>query len=107
MPTVYNDPKTGKRAQARTDDGRFAAGESVLFSGKSTDESVIGTMPVKVIVPHSNAHLVTSIDKSGRSYEGAARHIPTATVERAARTGNFPSPAKQFDAFHHTLSKIG
>jgi hypothetical protein len=88
------------------DKGRFAAGDMVKFNGESADGKFSGLFPVKVINPHSNADKVSHTDKSGRMYEGAFRHLPTATVERGERKGNFPVPARQFEAYHHTLFKL-
>jgi hypothetical protein len=95
-----------KRKQSRDPAGKFAAGDSARFNGEAADKSVSGSMDVKVTNPWSNKHLVTSTDSRGQPYEGAYAHIPTATVERPARTGSFPAPAKQFEAYHHTLTKL-
>lgn len=77
----------------------FYAGQRVRFSGHSADNRVNGDMDVNVVHPHSNGHLVTKTEGSGkklREYEGASRHIRTATVKNDRGT--------QFEAFHHTLS---
>jgi hypothetical protein len=96
-----------KRIAARSPAGKFKAGEAVRFSGKAASGTVEGDMDVKVVDPWSNKHLVTHTDKRGDCYEANGRsHIATATVERAARTGAFPAPAKQFEAHHHTLRSL-
>lgn len=95
-----------KKAQSRDPQGKFAAGDTARFSGNSADNKVSGSMDVKVTNPWSNKHLVTHSDNRGQPYEGSSQHIATATVERPERKGAFPSPARQFEAYHHTLSKI-
>jgi hypothetical protein len=89
---------------------QFSEGQGVRFEGNSADGKVSGGMDVKVINPHSNASLVVRTEGTGkhaRQYDAQGhQHIPTATVERPARTGSFPTPAKQFEAFHHTLYAI-
>jgi hypothetical protein len=78
-----------------------AAGKTMRFNGRSVKGDVEGSMPVRVVNPHSNAHLVTHT-KGGREYEGAYTHLRTATVERPAHKER---PARQFEAYHHTLSE--
>jgi len=88
---------------------QFTSGQTVRFEGASADGKVSGGMDVKVINPHSNSHLVTHTEGKGknlRMYEGGIRHIPTVTVERPASTGSFPRPAKQFEAYEHTLQRL-
>jgi hypothetical protein len=105
MPTEIST--AAKRKQARDPNGKFAAGDSARFSGQSADGAVSGDMDVKVINPWSNKERVTSTDNRGQPYEGAHQHIPTATVERAAYKSSISGEraAKQFEAYHHTLSK--
>lgn len=94
------------RKKSRDPANAFAAGDSARFSGQSADRSVSGEMDVKVVDPWSNKNKVTHSDKSGTPYEGASRHLPTARVERPEQKhmGQM-RPAKQFEAYHHTLSK--
>jgi hypothetical protein len=73
---------------------QYTVGQKVRFDGKSADGNVIGSMPVMIVDPHSNAHLVTQT-KGKRQYEGANRHLPTATVVNER--------GRQFEAYHHTL----
>lgn len=86
---------------------RFQAGQSVRFNGESADRTVTGSLPVKVVNPWSNRDKVTHTDNRGQPYEGAGMHIPTATVERAAgKSALDKRPARQFEAYHHTLSNV-
>lgn len=91
--------------EARKKEADWKEGDSARFSGHSADGTTSGDMDVKIINPHSNAHKITHTDKSGRHYENSHTHIATATVERPARTGGFKSPAKRFEAHHHTLQR--
>lgn len=91
--------------EAKRKHTEYHEGETVRFSGQAADGSTSGDMDVKVVNPHSNKHKITHTDKSGRHYEGSHSHIPTATVERPARLGMSPAPARNFEAHHHTLSK--
>jgi hypothetical protein len=94
------------RKQSRDPGAKFAAGDSARFSGQSADRSVSGDMDVKVVDPWSNKHKVTSTDSRGQPYEGASMHLPTARVERPEQKFmGAMRPAKQFEAYHHTLSK--
>lgn len=95
-----------KRKQSRDPAGKFAAGDSARFEGKSADNTFEGGTNVKVVNPWSNKDKVTHTDARGQPYKGAYPHMATATVERPARQGAFPVAAKQFEAFHHTLSKL-
>jgi hypothetical protein len=95
-----------KKKQSKGPEGRFSAGDMARFSGKAADGTISGDLDVKVVNPWSNKDKVTHTDKSGRAYEGANAHIPTASVERPESKGAFPRPAKQFEAYHHTLSKL-
>jgi hypothetical protein len=80
---------------------QYTEGQVVRFSGTAADNSVTGDMNVKVLNPHSNAHLVTYSEGKGkrfRQYEGATRHLPLATVQ--TERGNV------FEAHHHTLKVV-
>jgi hypothetical protein len=80
-------------------------GQTVKFDGTSADGKVSGFMEVRVIDPHSNADKVAHVEGKGSGAreinKDGSRHIATATVERPARGDR---PAKQFEAFVHTLS---
>ncbi len=73
-------------------------GQTMRFNGKSADGKFEGSTDVKIVNPHSNADKVTH-SKTGRDYEGASTHIPTATVEN-------PRNGTHFEAFHHTLQPV-
>jgi len=76
---------------------QWKEGDSARFEGDSPDGKIMGGgMPVTIVNPHSNADKVTNTDKRGRQYEGAFRHLPTATVKNSRGT--------VFEAYHHQLS---
>lgn len=80
---------------------QYTEGQTVRFDGKSADDKVTGSMDVTIVNPHSNKDKVTDVKGTGnraRAYEGANRHLPTATVKSARGT--------QFEAFHHTLKSL-
>ena len=79
--------------------GQFCAGDVVRFEGDAADKSVIGSMDVTVVDPHSNRAKITHVTtgKRPRAYEGATSHIPTARVRNQR--------GREFEAYHHTLRK--
>jgi len=81
---------------------QYVTGQSVRFDGRSADDRVTGSMPVEIVNPHSNAHLVASVTGKGkrqRAYDKEGRqHMPTATVKSSRGT--------VFEAYHHTLKAL-
>ncbi len=85
-----HDPQTGK----------FCAGDSARFSGQSADQRFTGDTDVTIVDPHSNRARITHSTGKGkkrRDYEGAAAHLPLATVKTAR--------GFTFSAHHHSLRK--
>lgn len=91
---------------------QYTKGGSARFEGKAADGTVEGGFDVKIIDPHSNAHEVGKTEgkgKKARMYDkNGYSHIPMALVERPEqkRLSGEIRPAKQFQAYHHTLRPI-
>lgn len=95
-----------RKRDANNPGNKFAAGDTARFSGKAVDGSFEGDTDVKVVNGWSNKDKVTNFDNRGVPYEGGRMHIPTATVQLPERKRmDGVRPARNFEAYHYTLSK--